>query len=137
MSIFLRPIVPKKPPAQYDRGQIQAALQKFAIDLVGEMGKYPPWMPWKRPPKKGPYKDGKRTGSLMRGWLYSDLRPESVLIVNAVPYAGSVQGYRAGAKGQRQTAIMAARGWQNLSDRAKEVWQRHLPNIRYAVSGKK
>ena len=138
-AITLRPILPKRPPVTVNAQAIRTGLERFAADMVKEMQGYPGWMPWKsRPPKTGPRAGGKRTGILGKGWIYSDLRPTQVLVTNPVPYAGYVQGYRGrGTKGEKQTKAMAARSWQNISDRAKETWAKHVPSLKLTIAGKR
>ena len=138
-GLIFRPILPKRPPVTVNAQAIRAGLERFASDMVKEMQAYPGWMPWKsRPPKAGPRAGGKRTGILGKGWIYSDLRPTQVLITNPVPYAGYVQGYRGrGTKGEKQTKVMMARGWQSISDRAKTVWAKHVPFLKLIIAGKR
>ena len=58
--------------------------------------------------------------------------------VMVVPHAGYVQGYRGrGTKGEKQTKVMMARGWQSISDRAKTVWAKHVPFLKLIIAGKR
>src|SRR3972149_10870196 len=130
-GLILRPILPKKPPVAVSMIAIQAGLRAFSLDMVRQMQSYPPITPWKHGfPKSGLRKGGKRTGTLGKNWSY-DLKPGEAVVANRVPYAGYVEGYKGrGSKGEKQTAVMAARGWFSISDEGKGVWARHGPGLR-------
>ena len=112
----LKAIVPKKlDMIKYHPVAVAAGLRSFAVDLTMRMGKYPISM--------GSYR---RTGTLGRNWGYQYTSTWAI-VANAVPYAGKVQGFK--MRSPRQLRFMANRGWQSISDEARDAWKLHLPDI--------
>lgn len=89
---------------------LMAELDRLGKEVTGETKQYPPWRPWKNPPKSGPRAGGRRTGDLGRKWE-SGVKPSGQYIIlkieNPVSYAKWVQG-------KKQTKVMKARGWRTL-----------------------
>ena len=122
--LSLRAIVPKKIVlAKYPDSSIGAGLRLYALDLTNEMKSYPPYQPTKT--------RYKRTGNLGRRWGYSYTSSKAT-VDNDRYYARYVQGYV--GRSPRQTALMASRGWQSVSEKGREVWQRHLPDIQQRLA---
>lgn len=105
----------------------------FARDVINDLANYPPAQPWtSRPPRTGPRAGGRRTGTLGRNWrLPSSLRTvrrgteRRVEVVNLTEYAVYVQGPPDGPEGARQTPVMAARNWPNITEVAQRRWAEH------------
>lgn len=119
VSFTLQAIVPKKRAASPDTGkrQMEAFLDMVSQVAMSEMGDYPPWKPWRRPPKRGPRAGGRRTGAYGRGWRIQKDRFKpwaSIKVTNGVSYAVWVGGPRGGRPGQARH--MRARGWKSISD---------------------
>lgn len=119
----------------------------FAGAMIRKMSDYPPQQPpsgagvslGKRAgarTRKGarvgrkPYR---RTGTLGRNWKMSrlgtagdDMMSETT---NLVPYAVYVEGEPDAPEGQRQTPVMAAKGWPNVRDAALAEWANYSPAI--------
>lgn len=121
VEIKFTPIQPKD-QRRYLRASenYNAILTDFGASALKFLKDYPPWLPWKNPPKSGPYAGGKRTGTLGRNWTSSIVRTSggagtvgslisSVRVENATPYASYVQG-------TRQTRVMESRGWSKVND---------------------
>ncbi len=143
----LRPILPKKAIIEVRRIDVNVHrdLRAFGVDIESKMERYPPALPWKsRPPKRGLRKGirrmgvGKRTGRLAKGWAGA-LRMSrfKVEVVNPVSYGVYVQGRVPGSgKGRRQTAVMRARGWQNITSVSKATWPKYRLRIQKSIAGK-
>lgn len=72
----------------------------------------------------------RRTGTLGRGWRMRNARPGSIEVSNRVPYTVYVEGPPDGApRGGRQTAVMRAKGWQNIRVESAAEWATHRPII--------
>lgn len=112
------------------RSELVSQFVSFTGELVNVMAKYPPAQPWKRrPPKTGPRAGGRRTGNLGRNWR-GKWAPNYGEVSNPVAYAGHVQGYRSGPKGDRQTANMRSRGWQRVDEEGRRVWRKYERRIK-------
>lgn len=126
---------------------IQRELVSFAQDMVEAMAKYPPQEPT-------PYV---RTGNLGRRWRFQPKPPSAIEVFNDAagggtrrkgkrrrpsrtrrrPYAVYVQGPVPGEGiGRRQTAVMRNKGWQNISEESKRVFDRHKGRIARVVVGR-
>lgn len=110
--LVLEAILPKRPEL-YQRATVERALSGLlrvvAMEAQRELQVYPPWMPWKNPPKTGPRAGGRRTGAYGRGWAASGIIDSGIMggveIVNYVPYARWLAG-------PGQARHMGARGWR-------------------------
>lgn len=116
-EIIWKPIVPKISMAQRSKAAVarhNAILRDFATLSSNRLETYPPWRPWKNPPKTGPHAGGRRTGTLGRGWGWREQQRsgviERIIFENRTPYASFVQG-------RNQTRHMAARQWPKITDR--------------------
>lgn len=108
-----------------------AILTDFGAAAHNYLRIYPPWLPWKNPPKTGPRAGGKRTGTLGRNWTQSFVRTArgtgslpslimSVQVANKTPYASYVQG-------TTQTRVMQARGWSKVNDKEiSNLWSQAI-----------
>lgn len=137
----LIPIRPKKPVipniARID-GNVHRDLRDFGVKMQSQMEHYPTARPWKNPPKSGLRRGGKRTGRLRGGWA-TGLRMSRFRmdLVNQVPYGMPVQGYVPGyGKGRRQSAVMRARGWQNISTEVKKTWPTYRLRLQKSLAGR-
>lgn len=111
-------------------------LRDFSFEVIREMQEYPPWRPWKNPPRSGPRKGGRRTGAYGKGWGSSvTFTPNSVTIRNRVGYAVHVGGPRSGERGRRQAAAMRARGWKSVTDVAPPIAKRMAPVLIRRIAG--
>lgn len=97
-------------------------LKDFGVTAQKKLQTYPAAQPWKNPPKTGPRRGGKRTGSYGRGWAGSMKVSgyTSVELTNNVTYAVYVGGPTSGG-GQHQTRVMSARGWPNVTQVGQEA----------------
>lgn len=142
------------PRVQLNPTTISAAIgremARLGADLVGRMAKYPPQQPT----------DYRRTGNLGRNWrmrvyglgridVYNSAtstgavrtkrgrRRRSRGVASAArrrPYAVYVQGPKTGnAPGTRQAAVMAGKGWSNITDEANTAWDKALPGLQRAL----
>lgn len=120
---------------------VSRQLAGFTTDTISRMAKYPPQQPT-------PYV---RTGDLGRNWKakLSGARNGRVEVFNNVNrssgkgrkrrfYAVYAQGPSASSDlnagpGTRQTAVMKAKGWQNITDVANELWEKRIPGITIAL----
>lgn len=119
------PIIPKRKRV-VDAGKLRAALdfrmRTFAADALRECAAY-------EPPPSPSYT---RTLTLKRSWsrkvgiINKDLVVEIKSPRSAVPYNVYAKGPKRGAKGHRQAAHMARRGWRSVTDIADQLW----PNTR-------
>ena len=133
-AIRLNKIIPKSLPLdpEWATRMLDGELTTYAGNMVRGMALYPPALPWtSRPPRTGPRAGGRRTGGLGRNWRISQHRRAALIeVANPTDYAGFVQGPPRGRKGYRQTAVMAARGWQTIT----VVNQRHWPSARGRIT---
>jgi hypothetical protein len=139
MPIRVEAIIPRGAvpldPARVQSG-VDRWLRDFAFAVQSEMADYPPWRPWRRPPRSGPRRGGRRTGGYGRGWtLAARFTPNSVTLVNPVTYAVFVGGPRRGNRGERQARAMAARGWKSISDVAPAIARRLRPVLIRRITG--
>lgn len=104
---------------------VEKELRQFGAAFVRDMQRYPPALPWKRPPpKKGPRRGGRRTGALGRGWAKGFAQASLVLegndavyrILNDVPYMKYVQG-----RTEEQARHMGLRGWRPWNEVADNL----------------
>lgn len=111
-------IIPKKyTDASRGQGKLDDLLREIAVTARNELQKYPPWRPWKNPPKSGLYAGGKRTGTLRNGWGSYQLQSgRSVTLENRVPYSPYVQG-----TSRTQARAMRARDWQRVDEVADKA----------------
>lgn len=120
-------ISPKLPLVGNNLPKVEARMRKFAGEGVRAMAKYPASRP-------SAYR---RTGTLGRGWTYRYSRQGGSLIAdiqNPVPYAVWVQGGDA-IGGPRQSARMAARGWQTTTDAVEPLWEAAIKEIADLLNG--
>jgi len=132
MPLKLQAITPKKPIVPIPRNELLVGLRKYGADVIHDVATYPPIMPWKsRMPTKGPRAGGKRTGSYKKHWSLENIPGQlGIEVSNRIPYAGFVGGYKGkGMKGERQTKVMAARGWPSITDVSQEKWRTHVGAI--------
>lgn len=128
--------------------QVEALLGQagFVGAMISRMAKYPPQVPptgqrqslgramGALKPKRAYINLGYvRTGTLGRNWrpgtigrVGDDFVAEAV---NDTDYAVYVQGPPDGAVGERQTDVMADRGWQNIVDEANAEWPNWRPRV--------
>lgn len=113
MPIHLEAILPKKyHNAKTAREALDGLLKMFQVEAAQELQRYPPWRPWKNPPKSGVRAGGKRTGNLGRNWgTYRLVSGKSIEMVNKTTYAKYVQG-----DAKSQARALAARGWQRVDE---------------------
>lgn len=132
MPLRLEAIVAKKAVVPIPTADLMRQLMKYGADVLHEMETYPPKMPWKNPPPKtGVRRGGNRTGSYKKHWSLNPLLGQmGIEVSNRIPYAGFVGGYKGrGSKSERQTRVMAGRGWPSITDVAKDRWMKHLGAI--------
>lgn len=103
----------RRKPISKLQNQVHRAKIAFARDMINTMAKYPPKKP----------SSYKRTGRLGLGWTYRIPDVLSIEVTNAVPYAPRVQGPTEGPV--RQAQQFKERGWQNITDEAAKVIERH------------
>jgi hypothetical protein len=129
--------------------QIEALLGTagFAGGMIKRMARYPAQQPpygagvslgrragarTRKGTRVGP-KQYRRTGDLGRGWRMTALgrRGDEFYseVANQIPYGPYVQGKSSGRKGERQTAVMASKGWQSITPEAHDEWARWRPLI--------
>lgn len=98
-------------------GRIPPIVRRYGGELVSRMRRYPPQQPTRYV----------RTGRLGQGW---EMRIEagggSVIVFNRVTYMRWVQG-------RNQTAVMARRNWQRLTDEAQTVARSMQAEVRRAL----
>lgn len=117
--VKLEAIVPKKyTSAGIAKKGLRNILETFAFEAQRDLQKYPAAQPWKStPPKSGPRKDGRRTGTLGKNWGITAKTGTSITVSNHTPYASYVQGPKdKGGREGGQIANMRERGWPNVSD---------------------
>lgn len=119
MGMSLKAILPKPLPTKPAEAQkaIDNLLNAFVVVAQRQMQNYPPWQPWKNPPKTGRRAGGKRTGDYGRGWSSNSVverKRFAVTIGNPVTYAVYVGGPHEGDP--RQAKALAARGWRSVDD---------------------
>lgn len=138
MPVSFKPIVPKKKLHLFDPEKVKKGLRNYALKVQGEMQDYPEFVPWKStPPKTGPRAGGKRTGAYGQRWsVQIALGGFKAIASNALYYAGFVGGYKGrGNRAERQTKVMAKRGWPSITDVAKKAWDKYLPGIKKSLQG--
>lgn len=99
------------------RAAIIQQMHQFNSDAIRVLGKYPP-----------PNSSYRRSGDLGRHWAAKvEVFPALVRgrVINSVTYAVFVQGPTKGAKGERQTAVMAAKGWPSVTTVLADTWRKH------------
>jgi hypothetical protein len=137
-NLRLVPLTVKVPSvlnAVMAQAKINVELVSFGGEMVRTMADYPEARPWKsRPPRTGPRAGGRRTGQLGRNWKTRH-GPSFIEVFNDVGYPGYVEGYAKGAKGQRQTRVMRARGWQRIDEEGRRVWSKYVRRIQKAARG--
>lgn len=122
-------ITPRRKTINIQRAgpEVDRRMRAFAVDMSNAMAEYPAQRPTTY----------RRTGSLGRGWQIRYTRTPAyvteVAVVNLVPYTAYVQGPKSGARGRRQTRVMRERGWQNITDESRKVWQRYRPLVMRAI----
>lgn len=102
-----------------DKAFVLAELDRLGRRVSAETKQYPPWRPWKRPPKSGPHKGGRRTGALGKSWRYQVQSGNRIVLIvesQGVRYARYVQG-------RNQTKVMRGRGWQTV----RANFNKHYP----------
>lgn len=118
MPLGLQAIRPKRfeviDPARAAADLIRVNTQ-YALAVGKRMAKYPPQRPTKY----------RRTGNYGRGWTAPgsiNAKPNEVTLVNRVGYAVYVGGPKGGGrgKGERQTKVMREKGWESISDAARQ-----------------
>jgi len=131
MALHFEAILPKKVHnAATARKALDKLLLSFQAEAQNQLQAYPPWSPWKNPPRTGPRAGGRRTGTLGRNWgSYKLVHATSITMTNKTPYARYVQG-RAG----QQTRVMNSRGWVGVDKigraaalRAIAKWKAYEP----------
>lgn len=143
MPLGLKAIYPKTklpPDPAAIAPAVTKALQRMGLAFVAKMQQYPPQQPPINP-KRRRYQ---RTGDLGRGWTSPGairVTGNTVTVVNrmtrgGVSYPVYVQGPKSGNKGERQTAVMKRKGWQSVSDVAKEVAKENRPILNRAIVGR-
>lgn len=73
-----------------------------------------------------------RTGNLGRNWRTKLSRRGGNLegeLGNPVPYAGYVEGFADGAKGERQTTVMRGKGWARLDEEFDREWPKTVKGM--------
>lgn len=133
-------IIPKSLPLDpvWAQAQLDDALTTFAGAMVRDMASYPAAQPWtSRPPRTGPRAGGRRTGALGRNWrITNHARGRLIEVANPIEYAPYVQGPPNAVKGQRQTAVMASRGWQTITGITSKNWPRTRTRINAILTGR-
>jgi len=117
MVLGLKAITSKKKPL--DTSHLQADLiamnTRFITDIQRKMTKYPPQKPTTY----------KRTGDYGRGWAGPGavkISAEEATLINHIRYGVYVGGPNPGpSAGQRQTQVMAEKGWISITDAVAEV----------------
>lgn len=102
-----------------DRRFVEAELDRLGRQVSAETKQYPPWRPWKNPPKTGRHKGGRRTGDLGKSWVYKVTTGGTLVLIiesRGVRYARWVQG-------RDQTRVMSGRGWRTV----KTNFDRYYP----------
>lgn len=129
-------IVPIK-TVEFDAAKVQRQLRAFGTGVVATMQTYPSAKPWKnRPPRTGPRRGGRRTGSYGRSWGMKSLKDRveiaSGLVSRPLKYSGYVGGWLTvnARKGQRQSRVMKQRDWPSIETVTNELWKKHLPKIK-------
>lgn len=114
MAIHFDAVLPKRYHTSKEaKASLDDLLKRFQVEAQRELQRYPPWRPWKYPPpKSGPRRDGRRTGSLGRNWgSYRLESGKQITLENKTEYARYVQG-----DAKTQARHMAARGWQRVDE---------------------
>lgn len=127
LRLGLRVIKPKTTeiiPAGGIQQQVDQRLADFAGEMIDVMASYPAQLP----PARG-RRRYRRTGGLARGWKVTTRKRNFIEVANAVDHAVYAQGPPNGAPGRRQTAVMRARHWQNITTESARVWAKHRPGI--------
>lgn len=147
--ITIRAIRPRRLPMARNTNDLlaeQLGRVGFAGDVIGDLADYPPQQP-RRGERQSIGGRGnpagrkrafirrsyRRTGRLGKGWRFgpgngrvrrrgNDLIVE---VLNRVPYAIHAQGPRPGLKNRRQTDLMYARRWPNVTEVSRRRWREH------------
>lgn len=134
MPARLRAILPKnRITTAHTEARIQGWLKDVGEQFQEAMAVYPGKQPWKHgEPRKGPRRNGRRSGAYGRGWKDTPLviTKSSVTALNPVPYARYVGGPKRSTGGRtRQAQHMRARGWQSQSDVGPAIVRANLPRL--------
>ncbi len=108
-------IKPKGKLFQNPGPQIERRLVTHLGKVQNKMQRYPPQEPT----------GYVRTGDLGRKWQTRLKRTGGNLegeLGNPMSYAGYVEGFTEGAKGERQTAVMREKGWPRLDEEFDREW---------------
>lgn len=103
--------------------------RSYALDVGKAMAKYPSQRPTRYV----------RTGDYGRGWTAPGSIKASaseVTLVNRVGYSVYVGGPRQGNKGERQAAVMRKKGWQSITDVARETKRNYVQLVNRAIRGR-
>lgn len=132
MAIHLEAILPKRyHNAKTAREALDGLLKLFQVEAQQELQRYPPWRPWKNPPKTGLRAGGKRTGNLGRGWAsYRLISGKSIELTNKTTYGVYVQG-----PANRQARALAARGWQRVDEVGRVAARRAIAKAQLYPDG--
>lgn len=131
-----RAIVPKNQvTTSHIEGEVRNWFKQVAEEFREEMQKYPPKLPWKNGfPKKGPRRQGRRTGVYKHGWSTPPRYTKaSVTVINPVTYSRFVGGPLRDQGAGRQARHMAARGWPSQSVIGPMVVRRNTPELIQAI----
>lgn len=100
---------------------LEAELTRFARQVTDEAKRYPPWRPWKNPPKSGRRAGGRRTGDLGRSWDYKvELGGDAGYVEVKSEGAKLERPYNKFVQGDEQTSVMAGRGWRTIDEIAEQ-----------------
>lgn len=76
------------------------------------------------PPPSSTYK---RTGAYGQHWAVD---PFEAKITNSVVYSGRVGGYKThGTPEQRQTKVLAGKGWASIETIAQDLWKKYYKGV--------
>lgn len=153
-SIQLIAITPARTNVVDAEGQLRRATvllgqAGFAGEMIRRMAKYPPQQPAygarvslgrgatgasgaRRGARVGPH-EYVRTGTLGRNWRMSRLARvgDDIIaeVTNMTDYAVYVQGDPDAPEGERQTEVMASKGWQNIIEESRAAWVVWQPRL--------
>lgn len=131
----------------YAQAQAYIGNAGFAGGMIRRMANYPPQQPpfgsrqslgvkagarTRKRSTLGP-RQYRRTGTLGRNWriTFNGIRGNDLVteVTNATEYGVYVEGPKVGDIGKRQTAVMASKGWPNITDAAALEWAIWRPGI--------